>query len=174
VGFEDDRHVNPGSAFAGEKGCAVALDMMNFYKDYDFINKDGSLNLTPSPQILSKILLKYGFRRNNTYQNLPGITVYPSEYFTPKSFVTGITATTEKTHSIHYFAGSWISAEGHKTTKDRWDFYKKYGEDEYVIGIYNKIKDYESRINGYENRSADNIPLRILYKIIIKRTIKNY
>jgi mannosyltransferase OCH1-like enzyme len=57
VGFEDEHHVNPGSAFAGEKGCAVALDMMNFYKDYEFINKDGSLNLTPSPQILSRILL---------------------------------------------------------------------------------------------------------------------
>jgi mannosyltransferase OCH1-like enzyme len=143
VGFEDEHNVNPGSAFAGEKSCTVALDMINFYKDYDFINKDGSLNLTPSPQILSKILLKYGFTQSNVYQSLSNITIYPSEYFTPKSFITGITTVTEKTHSIHHFVGSWVSEDAHKSIQRRWDFYEKYSENKFVIEVYNKIRNYK-------------------------------
>jgi hypothetical protein len=109
--------------------------------------------------------LKYGFIQNNIYQNLPGITIYPCEYFTPKSFITGITTITEKTHSIHHFDGSWTSEDGHKSVQDRWDFYTKYGNDEYVVGMYNRLKDTIPLL-------VDNIPLKKLYKIVIKRTIK--
>jgi mannosyltransferase OCH1-like enzyme len=143
AGFENETCIAPGLIFAGEKGCEIALEIMNFYKDYDFIKSDGSLNLTTSPRIFSQILLKYGFQANNSYQKLKTITIYPIEFFSPKSFKTGIVTITKNTYSIHHFEGSWLSEKGHKEIKERWDFYAKYGDHKYVsvmYKIYRKIK----------------------------------
>ena len=164
-GFEDDKYVNPGNIFAGEKGCFISKELMDFYSSYNFIRKSGKLNTTPIPKIFSNILLKYGLIQNNSYQNLGVITVYPAEYFCPKNFHTGILSVTKNTYSIHHFNGSWCSEDRHKSTNERWDFYKKYGNDEYVVNMYKKIKDYEKK-------TVDNVPLRLLYKTAIKRTIK--
>jgi len=163
VGFEEVGKVNPGSAFGGEKGCKIALEIMNFYENYDFIKEDGSLNLTPSPKILSSILLKYGFKQNDMYQKLPEITIYPCEYFTPKSFKTGRTKITENTYSIHHFAGSWVPEEKQELIHERWDFHKKYGDDEYLVGLYEQVKEHRKK-------NVDFISLKKLYRIAIKRT----
>ncbi|MDR3058228.1 MAG: glycosyltransferase family 4 protein, partial [Prevotella sp.] len=157
----------PGSIFAGEKGCIIAREIMDFYQNYDFIKKDGSFDLTPSPVILSNILLKYGLKQNNTFQQLDDITVYPTEYFTPKSYSTGQLHITKNTYSIHHFAASWVLKDYKKKTKEQWDFYNKYGKDEYVCALYKKLKDYEER---YDNFDVDKIVMKKLYKKVIKRT----
>jgi hypothetical protein len=110
-GFENGKYINPGNIFAGEKGCRIAKEVMDFYASYKFINKNGKLNLTPSPKILTSLLLKYGLKQNGAYQTLgDGIfTAYPFEYFCPIDFTTGKSNITRNTHSIHHFAMSWFS-----------------------------------------------------------------
>jgi len=165
-GFEDKTWIAPGLIFAGEKGCLVAKEIMRYYSNYNFINKDGSLNMIPSPQILSKILLKYGLKQNNTYQELGIFTAYPTEYFCPKSFITGQIVNTENTYSIHHYSASWVSEEGKTGIKDRWHFFEKYGEDKYLVNLYEKAKLYNI------NRDVYKMPLKELYKVTIKRTLK--
>jgi len=164
-GFESNEYVNPGNIFAGEKGCVVAKELLDFYSSYNFIKKNGELNLTPIPKIFSNILLKYGLRQNNTYQELGVITVYPAEYFCPKDFQTGILTIADNTYSIHHYEGSWVSEDKQKSNREKWNFYEKYGNDEYLVDIYNKLK-------LYEKRTIYNAPLKLLYKTAITRTIK--
>jgi mannosyltransferase OCH1-like enzyme len=127
-GFENKRNINPGSIFAGEKRCAIAKEVMDFYAAYSFIQENGELNLTDSPQIFTKILLKYGLKQNNTYQELGIFTAYPAEYFCPKSYRTGKTQITSKTYSIHHFDASWLSYTDKKYLEMQYKLYSLLGD----------------------------------------------
>ena len=45
---------------------------------------------------------------NDQMQEVMGIKLYPSEYFCPKSYSTGVLNKTENTYSIHHFSMSWV------------------------------------------------------------------
>jgi hypothetical protein len=109
AGFEDKKHINPGSIFAGEKNCRIARELMDFYAQYSFVKENGELNQTASPVIFTDMLMKYGLKQKNVYQNLGMFTAYPTDYFCPKDFVTGETKITTNTYTIHHFAMSWFS-----------------------------------------------------------------
>ena len=110
-GFENKRNIAPGLIFAGVKGCHIAKELMDFYADYNFIQKNGDLNLTASPKIFTNMLIKYGLKRNNTYQELGMFTSYPTEYFCPMSLKSRMINVTKNTYCIHHYAGSWLSEE---------------------------------------------------------------
>ncbi|GHU58953.1 glycosyl transferase [Spirochaetia bacterium] len=126
-GFENEKNIAPGLVFAGEKESVIAKKIMDFYASYNFIQEDGTLNLTPSPQIFTDILLKYGLKQNNTYQELGVFTAYPTEYFCPKSFGTGILTITENTHSVHHYDGSWMKKPTQFYMKMRYASIKLFG-----------------------------------------------
>ena len=146
-GFEDCKYVNPGNIFAGEKGCRIAKELMDFYASYNFISKNGELNLTASPKIFTDILLRYGLKQNDTYQKLDVLTVYPCEYFCPMDYVTLKMTITDNTYSIHHFEGSWLSEDVKAYNGIKRTLEKKYGK---IIGwtmvfpcyIYMLIKNY--------------------------------
>jgi len=110
-GFENKKYLAPGLIFAGIKECAIAKELMDFYASYNFIQENGDLNLTPSPKIFTNILLKYGLKQNNAYQDLGVFTSYPTEYFCPMPCKTRIITITKNTYCIHHYAGSWLSEE---------------------------------------------------------------
>ena len=113
-GFEDEKHIAPGLIFAGKKGCCIAKEVMDFYAAYNFMKDNGKLNLTPSPKIFTDILLKYGLKQNNIYQELDVFTAYPTDFFAPKSNITGKLKITENTISIHHYEGSWVPKQERK------------------------------------------------------------
>jgi len=110
-GFENKMNIAPGLIFAGVKGCDIAKELMDFYSKYNFIQENGELNLTPSPKIFTNMLLKYGLKRNNSYQELGVFTSYPTEYFCPMSLKTRMINITKNTYCIHHYLGSWLSEE---------------------------------------------------------------
>jgi mannosyltransferase OCH1-like enzyme len=126
-GFENMININPGNIFAGEKGCEIAKELMEFYASYNFIKENGELNLTPSPVIFTNILLKYGLKKNGSYQNIDIFTAYPTEYFCPKCFYTGLINITKNTYSIHHFNSSWFSEEEKIYKEERCKIYKTFG-----------------------------------------------
>jgi hypothetical protein len=119
AGFEDMEYINPGSIFAGEKDCTIALEVMDYYSHYDIFDGGNRENLVPSPRIFTNILLKYGLAMNNSYQKLGVFTAYPSDYFSPKLFVTDTLNITENTYSIHHYEGSWLSAPMKRLLKEK-------------------------------------------------------
>lgn len=108
-GFEDDTMI-PTGIMASEKGGKWAEENLNGYKDRHFIRQDGSMDLTTNVVTITNYMLGYGLKQNNVYQDFPGLfTLYPKDYFCPKSYVDGKLYLTCNTCTIHHFAGSWIS-----------------------------------------------------------------
>ncbi len=144
AGFQDENYVNFGHGFGAVAGNPVIKTLLDSYSELNFINPDGSLNLVPSPQLNTVTLIeKYGIRPDGSYQELPDMTVFPSEYFCPKSFSDGIIRKTENTYSIHHFDASWFTDEQRQKLSESWEhkqkrakklaFRKKYG------GFFRKI-----------------------------------
>jgi hypothetical protein len=167
-GFEDGIHVAPGLIFAGEKRCVVAKELMEFYSNFEILNKDGSLNLLSSPKILTAMLLKYGLRQDNTYQQLGNMTVYPMDFFCPKSARTGLLTVTNNTYSIHHFKASWVSDHTLEKINKRWDIFAKYGESELSNHLI-KLMDENEYL---KDNNINTMALFKVYKISVKRTIK--
>jgi len=85
-------------------------NLLSFYKDKDFYRADGSLDINPITEMITDFLgREKGVLANNTYQKIADYcTIYPSEYFYPKSWKTLKMNITPNTYCIHHFAGSWI------------------------------------------------------------------
>lgn len=82
--------------------------LLHEYDQRSLIAADGSIDLTPNVVHVTKALEEMGLKKTNELQRLDGITVYPSEYFSPKDLNTGKVNLTENTCTIHHFNASWL------------------------------------------------------------------
>ena len=106
-GFENDTSI-PTGIMASEKDSVWAKENLDCYKGRHFVKPDGSFDMTTNVETITNHLLKYGLKRNNSYQDFPDlVTMYPKDYFCPKSYKDGRIYLTENTVTIHHFAGSW-------------------------------------------------------------------
>lgn len=110
MGFESLEHVNLGLGFGAEAGHPLLKKMLDDYDNYSFVNEDGSLNLTASPVIQTKLLSTLGLCNDSgKIQMLPEyVKVFPAEFFAPKNYITNKTSITPNTYSIHHYDGSWL------------------------------------------------------------------
>ena len=108
-GFEaEDRF--PTGLMAAEKGSKWAKDNLDWYNEKHFVKEDGTLDTTTNVVIIMKVLEKYQFKLDNTYQEVSGyFTIYPKEFFCPKDYDTKKIHLTDNTVAIHHFDGSWHS-----------------------------------------------------------------
>lgn len=108
-GFEDDTMI-PTGIMASEKGGKWVKDNLDYYANRHFIKSDGSMNMETNVSIITKYMLPLGLKQNNTYQVFPSlITIYPKDFFCPKSKLDGKIYLTNNTVTIHHFAASWTS-----------------------------------------------------------------
>lgn len=114
LGIEEGAFVNGGIGFGAEAHNEIIKGLRDMYDNLSFINEDGSLNLTPSPYFITDFLVSKGYVRKNCKQNIEGVTVYPSDYFSPKSFSTGKINCTSNTYTIHHYNATWLTPEEHK------------------------------------------------------------
>jgi mannosyltransferase OCH1-like enzyme len=127
-GFENDEHINTGAGFGAVKGCNILKDMMEQYEKTPFIKADGSFDMTACPQRDTVVLRKIGLKLGTTIQEIDGIQFFPSEYFSPINYTTGIRKVTDKTFSIHHFMASWKDEKEVKQNKTRHILVKVFGE----------------------------------------------
>ena len=116
-GFEragEGYKINLGSGFGSERGNAFLKEIRDYYDNLSFRNTDGTLNLTPSPNINSQVFIRNGFKLDNTYQTIAGNTVYPYDYFAPLDWKNLKGKPTNNTISIHHYSTSWLSDEEKK------------------------------------------------------------
>lgn len=113
TGFEDDDWLLTG-VIGAEKGSRWVEAQMEYYHNpkRSFYKIDGRTDETPNTRIVTHYMLNKGLVLNNTRQDFEGlITIYPTDWFCPKSPGTGKTQFTENTHTIHHYAGSWVHIE---------------------------------------------------------------
>lgn len=133
--FESNKLI-PTGIMASEKGNKWIKDLLDEYKNIKFIDDNGNFDLKPNTNRITELSLKkYGLVLNNSYQELDdgAVTIYPYDYFCPKSVETYQINLTENSYTIHHFSGSWLnSIEKNKIemlNKIMTDNVKKYGID---------------------------------------------
>jgi len=107
-GYENDTLI-PTGIMGAEKNNSWIKDLLKYYENLPFINHDGSFNTKPNTAIITKLTTeKYGFNAEKGFQVLKGgLTIYPKDYFCPKSYYDGRVTVTENTYTIHHFSASW-------------------------------------------------------------------
>jgi hypothetical protein len=107
-GFEGEKLV-PTGIMASEVEGQWVKEQLEYYNNRHFRLPDGTMDTTSNVNIISGNMRNGGFIFDNTIQNYKGlVTMYPSEYFCPKSWDTGKIKLTQNTYCIHHFAESWI------------------------------------------------------------------
>lgn len=126
-GFENNNLI-PTGLMASKKGNEWIKHLLDYYEHRHFVNEDGTLNTSPNTGIITTITAEiYDVKMNNSYQQVQGVlTIYPSEYFCPKSHETGLINITNNTYCIHHFNASWLSAKEKEKMKKEQEYLKKY------------------------------------------------
>ena len=100
--------VNFGLGVGGVAGHPVLHDLVKLYHELSFYQPDGSMNLVPCPVYQTRVMQRYGLDATQpTLQRNEHFAVFPPEYFSPKSYYTGLIEKTSNTVSIHHFSMSW-------------------------------------------------------------------
>lgn len=126
AGFQDENFVALGLGFGAEPGNPVIKKLMDSYLSMHFLNPDGTFNMIPSPKLNTETLVnECGLIPTPCYQELGSFSIFPVEYFCPKSFDDGVVRKTKNTFSIHHFDASWFSDEGKKDLLRTWEHRQK-------------------------------------------------
>jgi hypothetical protein len=93
-----------------EKSHAFIRTLLSDYDNRTFIKEDGTFDCSPNTIMLTDYCLSLGLLLNNRKQTITDFTIYPSDYFSPKSWVTQKVEFTADSHAIHHFEASWMTA----------------------------------------------------------------
>lgn len=107
-GIETLGMVNTGLGFGAVKGNKFVKLLLDDYNNKSFYNDDGTPNLVPCPVVNSVIFKKYGFKLNNSKEQINNIYIFPRDYFNVLDNNTGKVKNTSNTHSIHWYKASWV------------------------------------------------------------------
>ena len=102
-----DEDLIEAGCFGAQKYDPFLKACLDYYKDRHFISRDGVLDTLPLSRVMSDVMRERDMKRS----------IYSWEYFTAKSYTTGIETPGRNTYAIHHFAGSWKSKEERKIIK---------------------------------------------------------
>lgn len=101
--------VNPGLILAANAGDEIYEAILDRYADLQFINPDGTMNVSYAVvRLTTDVLKKYGLKNVCGIQQVNGIFVYPKCYFNPFDDATGRLNITVQTRTIHWFSKTWL------------------------------------------------------------------
>lgn len=149
-GFEVTGYVASGLGFAAEEGDPFLLKVIEKYRGINFLDSINTLDKIACPIIMTDLMEKEGYLRENKFQFFRYFHIYPTYYFSPLDYETGKIKMTSDTHSIHWGNASWCdSSQRAKSSMQRYNriFGKKLGEKIYGVhscmkkeGILNYVK----------------------------------
>lgn len=135
-GFENNDLI-PTGIIGAEKNNEWISCLLEDYNSIHFVDSKGNMDLTPNTDRITATTKKnYNLKLESSYQEIGGniVTLYPYDYFCPKSHITNEINLTDNTYTIHHFAASWLS-ESEKIRKAIKNKYiKKYGKRGILIG----------------------------------------
>ena len=108
MGRQLGTQVAPGLGMAMEKQNLFCKDMLDMYNTIHFENYSNTSKLKTIVDYTTDYFCNKGYQDANTIQIIDGIQIYPKEYFNPCDMKTNRIHVTEKTVSIHHYAGTWV------------------------------------------------------------------
>lgn len=141
-GFEDFTTIPTGIMASEKKHNWIKL-LLNEYENKHFV-VNGVLDTTPNTQLITKITKKnYPIKLNNTMQKFEdGLCIFPKEFFCPISYKDNKLNFTKNTHTIHHFAGSWMSKKERFLMWIKKNIINKYFKflEKPLTNLYRKLK----------------------------------
>lgn len=110
----DGLAVNPGIGLGVNAGHKLYKEFLDAYKEFSFLNSDGTLNTKTIVSYTSEILVQHGLSHNNDEaEEVDGVWIYPADVLCPMDHTKGnVVNITDRTVSIHLYDCSWLD---HKT-----------------------------------------------------------
>jgi len=110
----DNAKVPEVAAFGATKNCWWFECLLKYYENRHFILNENEFDMKPLPKVVRDVLKSNGIsfcdiKTPNEAGNPNEVSVLPYDYFSPKSYFTGVLDITSRTYSIHQFAGSWLT-----------------------------------------------------------------
>ena len=110
MGLEESSEVRvaTGLGLAANVGLPLLGEILDSYHNSHFGKvENGSYENVVTR--VTNIILRHGDIQSDVVSDVAGITIYPSEYFCPLNFYTGIMTITDNTRSIHHYTASWYN-----------------------------------------------------------------
>ena len=100
------------ATIGAESGCEWIGKCLDYYKDKNFINEKGEQNNRVLPSIIKEVIthnytLHEVVSPIDIVRDKENVYMLPSDYFSPKNYVSKKLRLTPNTYSIHHFAGTW-------------------------------------------------------------------
>lgn len=107
MGFESKQMVNSGLGMGAQRGNPILKEFLEEYNGY--ADHTGTFDMVPCTVHQSNVLVRYGLRRNNTFQVLDNgnMVILPTEFLCGIRMYTKVKQITDNTFSIHHYAGDW-------------------------------------------------------------------
>lgn len=106
TGFESDQTVNPGLVYASEPNQSVLQAITSTYEKKKFGEKING-RIENIVDIVTGILDRKGLKKNNSFQVIEGIAIFPKEYFCCFNHEIQAFEIGDQTVSVHHYAASW-------------------------------------------------------------------
>lgn len=103
--------VAPGLGLGVNPGLGLYREIIDYYDTLRFLDENGKKVSGNVVTITTEILCTHGLKNTNDIQHIEGIYIYPQTFFCPIDLVTNKITITDKTYTIHHYAGSWCSAK---------------------------------------------------------------
>lgn len=164
-GFESDSTV-PTGIMGCEPDFPLFRELLQQYETRSFVLPDGSYDMTTNVVTITNSCLRRGLVCNNSYQEIDGFVLYPSDWFCPKSHETGVITITQNTHTIHHFAGSWLDDVEQGIQKKRFEILNKHPWVHPVaISVFLRCK-HGLKTGDYSYLTSK---IRVLWKMITRK-----
>ena len=124
-GFETLESVGLGIGFGAVSHHPLIQEMRDDYCGKHFLQKDGSLNLLPSPAYWTSVLQRHDLQLDGRFQQLECANVYPKTAFCPQSYELHCILDSEDTISIHHFDASWQNENERMNHMKRMELFEK-------------------------------------------------
>lgn len=132
--------ISPALVLYTAEPCNMAVkDMLDIYSQTHFI-VDGVMNTKVVGAYFSEVLEKYGFVYEDKEQTCGDFTILPSTYFCPTDGYGNPINYSDKTHSVHLFAGSWMPLNKRIITQIKKMCYRVFGKDRIQRLLHGKNK----------------------------------
>jgi len=155
-GFEGITSIQTG-IMGAEKNHPLFKQLLDYYTNKHFVQKDGTYDQTTNVTIITEIMLQYGIVLNNTKQIICDMTFFPRDHFCPKDASTGITELTKNTVCIHHFDGSWHTPKEKKVYAAMQYCNAHFGPfSKYAFRVYKLLFAPELIVQGIKRRIKKN------------------
>ncbi len=141
IGKEKSESIIEAATLGFEKGHPLMKHLLDYYQDRPFYIKGKSeynwdFDIQVMPFIMRNLINQYFSLKEiqaiDEFDFSPKvISIFPVDYFSPKSYETHELEVTPRTYSIHHFSGSWLKDSKKKMRRFKWYrflglFCKKY------------------------------------------------